>query len=170
MILAFLCTFGEIFRVNFMGNPRVKEVTVHQMDGNGEILATEKTREVFRDTVSINFILLNMTYCMPYILAMKHQGELELLILISSYTNKFNNFIYVSPELKADLASMLGFKDTRAINKRLAHLESINAICKVAPNKYLISPDLFVFGGSKNYEIAKRDFDKNIKPILNKEF
>ncbi len=153
-----------------MGNPKIKEVTVHQMNSNGEILATEKTREVFRDAMAINFLLLNMSYCMPYLLKMEHRGEFELLTLISSYTNKFNNFVYISPDLKKDLAVMLGFKDARAVNKRLNHLESINAICKVSENKFLISPDIFVFGGSKNYEIDKRDFDKNIKPILNTEF
>lgn len=153
-----------------MGNPRIKEVIVHRMDGSGEILSSEKTSEVFRDTLSISFVLLNMTYCMPYLLKMEHKGEFEMLTLISSYTNKFNNYVYLSPDLKRDLAVMLGFKDSRSVNKRLRHLESINAICNVAENKYLISPDIFVFGGSKNYEIAKRDFDKNIKPILNTEF
>lgn len=136
-----------------------KEIITQQVDANGEIISTEKVKEIFRDPTAINFILINITYGLPYIIKMIG-NELAILVLMAYHINKHNNCLYLSSELKNDIGEFLGILDARTMNKRIKHLESVEALCAVGYGKYIINPDVIIIGSSKNYEVHKQLFDE----------
>lgn len=142
-----------------MAKAGTKEIITQQVDAAGVIISTEKVKEIFRDPMAMNYILINVTYGLPYIVKMIG-NEFAILVLMAYHINKHNNCLYLSTELKNDIGEFLGILDPRTMNKRIKHLEVVEALCAIGYGKYIINPDVIIIGGNKAYEGNKQLFDE----------
>jgi hypothetical protein len=133
----------------------VKTSTVEKVDKNGEIVSVENKTEVIKEGKNLSFMLLNMSSGMKFIPQLDGI-KLHIFLILAYQSNKYDNTVNISLPLIDEIARILSTKEKvvarRRIQSTIKQMERDMTIAKIYSCKYILSPDIVLFGGSKNYE------------------